>query len=70
MDPSPIYKVLRMLEGEGLALSEHSDGEREPARKVYSLTEKGNETLAFMKARIERTTGIIAWFQGKYEKLK
>ena len=70
MDPSPIYKVLRILEEDGIAVSDHSDGERGPARKVYSLTKKGNETLAFMNDRIERATLIIEWFQRKYEELK
>ena len=70
MDPSPIYKVLRTLEEGGLAVSEYGDGDGGPARKVYRLTTKGNETLAFMAGRIDRATGIIEWFQGKYDELK
>lgn len=70
MDPSSIYKVLRMLEEQGLAVSEHESGGRGPARKTYRLTKKGNETLAFMAALIDRATGIITWFQGKYEGLQ
>lgn len=69
MDPSSIYKVLRMLEERGLAVSEQESGDRGPARRTYSLTEKGNEALAFMAALIDRATGTIAWFQGKYELL-
>ena len=70
MDPSSIYKVLRMLEEQGLAVSEHESGDRGPARKIYRLTKNGGETLAFMAALIDRATGAIAWFQGKYEELE
>jgi PadR family transcriptional regulator len=70
MDPSSIYKVLRMLEEGGLAVSEHEGGDRGPARKIYRLTKKGNETLTFMAALIDKADGIIAWFQGKYEELE
>jgi PadR family transcriptional regulator, regulatory protein PadR len=70
MDPSPIYKVLRMLEEQGLAVSEHESGDRGPARKVYRLTKKGNETLTFMAGLIDKATGIIVWFQDKYVELK
>ena len=69
MDPSSIYKVLRKLEQQGLAVSEHDDGDRGPARKIYRLTEEGNETLTYMAAFIDRATGTIAWFQEKYDKL-
>ena len=73
MDPSPIYKVLRMLEEGGLAVSKNvssmsSNGG--PARNVYRLTTKGREALAFMAMRIDRATEIIEWFQGKYDELK
>lgn len=70
MDPSPIYKVLRMLEEGGLAVSENVSGDRGPARKEYRLTTKGNETLAFMAGLIDRATEIIKWFQYKYDELK
>lgn len=67
MDPSPVYKVLRMLEEQGLAVSEHESGERGPARKTYRLTAAGNEALAYMAALIDRATEAIAWFQAGYE---
>lgn len=70
MDPSSIYKVLRMLEEHGLAVSEYSSGERGPARRVYRLTKKGDETLTYLAALIERATETIAWFKGKYEESK
>jgi PadR family transcriptional regulator PadR len=67
MDPSPIYKVLRLLEENGLAVSEYEIGNKGPARRVYRLTDKGNKTLSVMASRIERSTEIIRWFQDKYK---
>jgi PadR family transcriptional regulator len=69
MDPSSIYKVLRMLEEQGLAVSAYGSGERGPARKVYRLTKNGDDTLTNMVALIDRATEVIAWFKDKYKKL-
>jgi PadR family transcriptional regulator PadR len=69
MDPSPIYKVLRMLEEQDLAVSRHGSGDRGPARKVYSLTKSGNEALASMAMLIDRASEIIAWYRSKYKEL-
>jgi DNA-binding PadR family transcriptional regulator len=70
MDPSPVYKVLRMFEEEGLAESEHESGDKGPARKVYRLTEKGDRTLDFLAARMDKAGEIIAWFQAGYKRLR
>jgi DNA-binding PadR family transcriptional regulator len=70
MDPSPIYKVLRLLEEEGLAVSEYESGNKGPARRVYRLTDKGNEALSVMASRLDRSTDIIRRFQGKYKELQ
>jgi len=70
MDPSPIYKVLRLLEEEGLAVSEYESGNKGPARRVYRLTDKGNEALSVMASRLDRSIDIIRRFQDKYKELK
>jgi PadR family transcriptional regulator PadR len=70
MDPSPVYKTLRWFEEIGLAVSEREKGERGPDRKVYSITDAGDEALSFFASRIEKAGEIIAWFQRKYEGLK
>lgn len=70
MDPSPIYKTLRWFEDIGLAVSEREKGERGPDRKVYRITDAGDEALSFFASRIETAGEIIAWFQDKYEGLK
>ncbi len=70
MDPSPIYKILRNLEEWELAVSEHVEEGRGPARKVYQLTDKGREALSFMASRVDTATDLIKWFKGKYKALK
>lgn len=70
MDPSPVYKTLRWFEDIGLAVSEREKGERGPDRKVYSITEAGDEALSYFASRIETAGEIIAWFKDKYEGLK
>ena len=70
MDPSPVYKVLRMLENEGMAESEHESGDKGPARKVYRLTDKGEQALDFLASRIDKAEEIIAWFRAGYKELK
>ncbi|MDD5312222.1 MAG: helix-turn-helix transcriptional regulator [Dehalococcoidia bacterium] len=69
MDPSPIYKVLRLLEDNSLACSDFEDGDKGPARRVYRLTEQGNEMLSVMASRIERSAEIIRWFRNKHKEL-
>jgi PadR family transcriptional regulator PadR len=69
MDPSPIYKMLRWFEEMGLVVSERERGERGPDRKVYRITEAGDESLAFFASLVEKAGEIISWFQDKYKEL-
>jgi PadR family transcriptional regulator PadR len=41
-----LYPVLRLLESDGMIAGDWQIQERGPARKVYTLTEKGGEELA------------------------
>jgi DNA-binding PadR family transcriptional regulator len=70
MDPSPVYKMLRLFENEDLVESEHKSGDKGPARKEYRLTKKGEQTLDFLATRIDKAEEIIAWFQAGYKELK
>ncbi len=70
MDPSPIYKTLRWFEEIDLVVSERERGERGPDRKVYRITDAGDESLAFFASFVEKAGEIIAWFHDKYEELK
>lgn len=69
MDPSPVYKTLRYLETYAMAVSEHQESGKGPARKVYRLTDQGEETLAFLALKVDQATEIIKWFQSTYQEL-
>ncbi|MDY6794899.1 MAG: PadR family transcriptional regulator [Actinomycetota bacterium] len=45
IDPSMIYRMLRMMEGEGLATTRLDDSGPGPARKIYELTADGYDVL-------------------------
>lgn len=68
-DPSMVYRVLRMLEEEGLAFSEHVDEGRGPARKVYRLTEEGHNALAVWAQHMGNVGSLIDEFQERYGSL-
>ena len=66
--PTPIYRVLTRLEDEGLAVHENVAEGQGPARKVYRLTEAGNEALASWSARLEQMKKLIGWYDKGYAK--
>jgi DNA-binding PadR family transcriptional regulator len=65
---SIVYRFLRDLEGEKLAVSDQVVEEgRGPARKVYRLTAKGWEDLGFWSEGMKSLNGFIFEFQNRYE---
>lgn len=69
MDPSVLYRLLRMMEREGLAVSSLDDSGSGPARKVYSLTPEGREVLDMWGANIEGLTSFLDRFKERYQQL-
>lgn len=66
-----IYRVLRRLERDGLAISDHADSEgRGPSRKVYRLTDEGRETLCWWSENLKGVSELIDTFQKRYESLE
>ena len=45
VDHATLYRELRRLEGQGLVTSEWEAGDSGPARRVYSITDAGEEML-------------------------
>ncbi len=45
VDHATLYRELRRLEGQGLVASEWETGESGPARRVYSITDAGEQML-------------------------
>lgn len=69
MDPSLVYRVLRMLEGAGMARSALDDTGTGPARKVYSLTPEGMEVLDLWAANLEEVLGLLKELRERYQNL-
>jgi PadR family transcriptional regulator, regulatory protein PadR len=69
-DPSVLYRMLRMMEAEGLASSKLDPTGSGPARKVYYLTEEGMEVLGIWAAKLKETATMFGKFAQRYAKLE
>ena len=69
MDPSMVYRILRMLERAGMATSSLDDSGAGPARKVYSLTPDGMEMLDLWAANLDETLRLLGELKARYEGL-
>lgn len=69
-DPSVLYKLLRTFEDEGLAKSDWAIADSGPPRRVYELTNKGQEYLATRADDLERQQSRIALFLDEFAKWK
>jgi DNA-binding PadR family transcriptional regulator len=69
MDPSLLYRLLRILEKGGLAESALDDSGSGPARKVYRLTPEGMEVLDMWAASLDEVSGLLQEFKERYEAL-
>ena len=69
-DPSVLYRMLRMMEAEGLASSKLDPTGSGPARKVYYLTEEGMEVLGIWAAKLKETAKMFGKFAQRYAKLE
>ena len=61
-DPATIYRTLRRLEREGLINSDWEPGEAGPAKRVYSLTEEGEDFLKSWASALRQYQGILDRF--------
>ncbi len=69
-DPSTVYRTLRRLEKDGLIMSAWETGDSGPAKRVYSLTEAGEDFLKTWASTLEQYQGILNKFFEVYsEKL-
>lgn len=66
-----IYRVLRRLERDGLAVSDHADSEgRGPSRKVFRLTDEGWDALGWWSENLKGVSELIETFQKRYKSLE
>jgi poly-beta-hydroxybutyrate-responsive repressor len=61
-DPTTVYRTLRRLEKDGLLMSGWEIGDSGPARRVYSLTEAGENFLQTWASALEHYQSILNRF--------
>jgi PadR family transcriptional regulator, regulatory protein PadR len=69
-DPGAIYRTLNVLESEDYILSQWDTKDPGPAKKIYSITDKGIGLLAEWAKEIEARIDIFALFLSRYKKIK
>lgn len=70
MDPSLLYRLLRMLEAWGLAESSLDDTGAGPARKVYRLTPQGSELLGLWMSGLDDVLETLKTLKERYSKIE
>lgn len=68
-DPGNFYRMLRSLEEEGLVCSTWDTQNTGPARRVYELTDQGQEFLHTWAVTIHHTHQLLDRFLSEYETL-
>jgi PadR family transcriptional regulator, regulatory protein PadR len=62
VDPATVYRTLRQLESEGLISSAWDPRASGPARRVYTLTEAGEEYLEVWSRQLEQYQSVLNRF--------
>ena len=70
MDPSLVYRALRVMEADGLVGSTWGDESLGPQRRVYHITGMGEQYLAQWIADLRRTRQEIDKVLAAYERVK
>jgi PadR family transcriptional regulator PadR len=65
-DPATVYRTLRRLEKDGLINSDWEPGDAGPAKRVYSLTEAGDEFLQSWASALRQHQDILDRFFNLY----
>jgi PadR family transcriptional regulator PadR len=66
-DPGLLYRTLRQFEDEGLVRSAWDTEGRGPARRVYEITDEGQDYLHAWAINIRRTRERLERFLAEYE---
>lgn len=65
-DSSTVYRILRSLEERGFVSSRWSEGDSGPARRVYSLSSRGDGYLQVWVEDLRETDRILHRFFSEY----
>jgi poly-beta-hydroxybutyrate-responsive repressor len=66
-DTSTVYRTLRMLEEEGFVTSRWDTGGGGPARRLYKITQEGDEYLAWWVEDLRETERVLRRFSEMYD---
>lgn len=69
-DSAIIYRSLKTLEKEGMVTFEWHTPEAGPAKKNYTITEKGLEALEIHRNDVEQRIKSLTFFMDSYDRLK
>jgi PadR family transcriptional regulator PadR len=69
LDPSLVYRALREMEAAYLVASEWADESLGPQRRVYRITEEGDQALAQWVSDLRRTRQEIDHLLAAYEEV-
>lgn len=70
VDSGAVYRALQELEKEGTVVFQWDTTEPGPAKKIYTITEKGWEMLAYFEADIAMRMQNLNYFLTNYRYLK
>ncbi|MGQ9600047.1 MAG: helix-turn-helix transcriptional regulator [Anaerolineae bacterium] len=66
-DLSTVYRVLRSLEDQGLVASRWDTEGTGPARRLYRITDEGNQFLAWWVEDLRETDRMLHYFLTAYD---
>lgn len=66
VDPTTVYRTLRQLESEGLISSAWDSNASGPARRMYTLTDAGEDYLKVWAAQLEQYQSVLSRFFDVY----
>jgi PadR family transcriptional regulator len=69
VDPGMLYRSLRAMEQEGLVRSSWRDSQIGPPRRMYELSDEGEDWMHAWAGSLRETTRIIGRFLTRYETL-
>jgi len=69
-DPGAVYRTLKLLDSNEFIRSKWKTDEPGPAKKVYSITDKGLKLLSGWAKEIKERKKTFEFFLKRYDKLK
>lgn len=69
IDVGNLYRTLRRMEGEGLVQSTMSEEGPGPNRRVYHITERGEQLLKYWAGTLEQRTRLINRFVDEFHRV-